>query len=198
MKRIWTLLLCSVFLLSMTACGSSAPKDSSASNENSELSNPNKIAVVCFSGTGNTMEYAKMIADITGADLFEIIPSEEYTREDLNYRDENCRANMEQNNPDARPEIKNDLSAIKGYKTIYLGHPLWWGTNPRIIQTLLDKYDLSGATIYTFCTSGGSSIERSISDLQTLYPDLKIVTGKRLNNASEDDVKNWIDSLPEN
>ena len=198
MKRIWTLLLCSVFLLSMTACGSSAPKDSSASNENSELSNPNKIAVVCFSGTGNTMEYAKMIADITGADLFEIIPAEEYTREDLNYRDENCRANMEQNNPDARPEIKNDLSAIKGYKTIYLGHPLWWGTNPRIIQTLLDKYDLSGATIYTFCTSGGSSIERSISDLQTLYPDLKIVTGKRLNNASEDDVKNWIDSLPEN
>ena len=198
MKRIWTLLLCSVFLLSMTACGSSAPKDSSASNENSELSNPNKIAVVCFSGTGNTMEYAKMIADITGADLFEIIPAEEYTREDLNYRDENCRANMEQNNPDARPEIKNDLSSIKGYKTIYLGHPLWWGTNPRIIQTLLDKYDLSGATIYTFCTSGGSSIERSISDLQTLYPDLKIVTGKRLNNASHDDVKNWIDSLPEN
>ena len=197
MKRIWTLLLCSVFLLSMTACGSSAPKDSSASNENSELSNPNKIAVVCFSGTGNTMEYAKMIADITGADLFEIIPAEEYTREDLNYRDENCRANMEQNNPDARPEIKNDLSSIKGYKTIYLGHPLWWGTNPRIIQTLLDKYDLSGATIYTFCTSGGSSIERSISDLQTLYPDLKIVTGKRLNNASEDDVKNWIDSVPE-
>ncbi|MBQ0059071.1 MAG: flavodoxin [Lachnospiraceae bacterium] len=163
--------------------------------ESTEQDVEEKTAVVCFSATGNTMAIAEMIADETDADLFEIIPAEKYTDEDLNYSDDECRANKEQNDPDARPEIENDLSAVEEYSTIYLGYPIWWGTNPRIIQTFLDIYDLSDAVIYTFCTSGGSGIEKSISDLQTLYPDLQIVTGKRLNNASENEIKEWVNSL---
>lgn len=224
MKKIWKLLLCSVLLFSMTACGSSASKDISDSNiseasieSTSELNNEivestednndarestekdpeEKTAVVCFSGTGNTMAVAETIAHVIGADLFEMIPAEKYTDEDLNYSDDNCRANKEQNDPDARPEIENDLSAVEEYRTIYLGYPIWWGTNPRIIQTFLDTNNLSDATIYTFCTSGGSGIERSISDLQASYPDLQIVTGKRLNNASENDIKEWIEGITE-
>lgn len=219
MKKIMTLLLCVSLLLGMTACGSTS-KDTSDNGSDADIESASelkdettgaaedadaaesadkesaeKIAVVCFSGTGNTMAIAEKIAAVTGADLLEIIPAEPYTDEDLNYSDDNCRADQEQNDPDARPEIANDLSAVEEYDTVYLGHPIWWGTNPRIIQTFLDTYDLSDATIYTFCTSGGSGIEKSISDLQGLYPDLQIVTGKRLNNASEDDIKEWIDSL---
>lgn len=154
-----------------------------------------KTAVVCFSATGNTMAIAEKIADVTGGNLFEIIPAEKYTDEDLNYNDDNCRANEEQGDSDTRPAIENDLSAVEEYDEIYLGYPIWWGTNPRIIQTFLDTYNLADATIYTFCTSGGSGIEESITDLQTLYPDLQIVTGKRLNDASEEDVDEWISSV---
>lgn len=196
MKKIMMLLLCAVFLFSMTACGGDASKDAEEPAETGNTEQT-KTAVVCFSGTGNTMAVAETITDVTGADLFEIIPAEKYTEEDLNYNNDTCRANMEQKDPDARPEIANDLSAVKEYSTIYLGYPIWWGTSPRIIQTFLDTYDLSGATIYTFCTSGGSDIERSIADLRTGYPDLQIVAGKRLNHASEDDVREWIDSLAE-
>ncbi len=224
MKKLWALVLCFVLLLSMTACGKNdtstsadnkyaeavqegmteekkATAEVEGTEEGTEASvdlqeeSASKTAVVCFSGTGNTMAIAEIIADVTDADLFEIIPAEKYTDEDLNYSDDNCRANKEQDDPDARPEIENDLSAVEGYDTIYLGHPIWWGTNPRIIQTFLDTYNLSNATIYTFCTSGGSGIEKSISDLQSQYPELNIVTGKRLNNATEADVTEWISSL---
>lgn len=147
-----------------------------------------KIAVVYFSGTGNTKTIAEMIAEETGADIFEIIPTQAYTEEDLNYNDDNCRANKEQNDDTARPEISNDLSATAEYDIAYLGHPIWWGTVPRIIQTYLETYDLSNATIYTFCTSGGSSIDRSLSDLRVWYPTLNIVDGKRLNDASKSEI----------
>ena len=152
-------------------------------------------AVVCFSGTGTTWAIAEMMAEATGSDLYEITPAEPYSDADLNYNDDDCRANQEQDDPDARPEIANDLSAVTNYETIYLGYPIWWGTNPRIVQTFLESYDLGSVKIYTFCTSGGSGIEQSVSDLQENYPDLNIISGKRLNNASEADIEDWISSL---
>lgn len=96
--------------------------------------------------------------------------------------------NVSETNDTARPEISNDLSATTEYDIVYLGHPIWCGTVPRIIQTYLETYDLSNATIYTFCTSGGSSIDRSLSDLRTWYPTLNIVDGKRLNDASKSEI----------
>lgn len=66
---------------------------------------------------------------------------------------------------------------------------------PRIIQTYIEQYDLSDATVYTFCTSGSSGIERSILDLQGWYPDVNIVGGKRFAGADEADIQAWLDSL---
>ena len=128
-------------------------------------------------------------------DIFEIIPENMYTADDLNYNDDNCRANQEMNDDSARPAISNDLSVVSEYDVIYLGYPIWWGTAPRIIQTFIENYDISGATVYMFCTSGGSGIESSISDLQMLYPDINIVDGKRLNDVTETDIREWIESL---
>lgn len=125
-------------------------------------------------------------------DIFEIIPENMYTADDLNYNDDNCRANQEMNDDSARPAISNDLSVVSEYDVIYLGYPIWWGTAPRIIQTFIENYDISGATVYMFCTSGGSGIESSISDLQMLYPDINIVDGKRLNDVTETDIREWI------
>lgn len=165
------------------------------SGDDSEQENEEKIAVVYFSGTGNTREVANLLAEEVAADIFEIIPEDMYTADDLNYNDDNCRANQEMNDDSARPTISNDLSVVSEYDVIYLGYPIWWGTAPRIIQTFIESYDINGATVYTFCTSGGSGIENSISDLQKLYPDVNIVDGKRLNDATESDIREWIESF---
>lgn len=162
---------------------------------NSEQENDEKTVVVYFSGTGNTREVANLLAKEADADIYEIVPENVYTSDDLNYNDDNCRANQEMNDDTARPAISNDLSAVSEYDVIYLGYPIWWGTAPRIIQTFIESYDISGATVYLFCTSGSSGIEKSISDLQQLYPDINIADGKRLNNATESDIREWIQSL---
>jgi len=152
-------------------------------------------AVFYFSATGTTAEIAQLIANETGADLFEIIPQVPYSSDDLNYNDDNCRANKEQNDDYARPGISGDLSAAEGYDVIYLGYPIWWGTAPRIIQTFIESYNLSGKTVYTFCTSGGSGIEKSVSDLQSMYKSVNIISGKRLNDADAEDIRAWIEDL---
>lgn len=159
-------------------------QETSADNQQTDLDadyeqeNEEKVAVVYFSGTGNTREVANLLAKEANADIFEIIPENMYTADDLNYNDDNCRANQEMNDDSARPAISNDLSVVSEYDVIYLGYPIWWRTAPRIIQTFIENYDISGATLYMFCTSGGSGIESSISDLQKLYPDMNIVDGK--------------------
>lgn len=158
----------------------------------SEQENGEKVAVVFFSGTGNTREIANLLAKEADADIFEIIPENTYTSDDLNYHDDNCRANQEMNDDSARPAISNDLNAVSEYDVIYLGYPIWWGTAPRIIQTFIESYDISVATVYMFCTSGGSGIEKSISDLRQLYPDINIAGGKRLNNATESDIRLYL------
>ena len=177
--------------------------DTAASTESSEPSQADapeqapsaKTAVVYFSATGTTAEVAQMIAKETGADVFEMIPEQVYTPEDLNYNDDNCRANQEMNDDTARPAISSNLSAVSDYDVIYLGYPIWWGTAPRIIQTFLESCDLTGSTVYTFCTSGGSGIEQSVKDLQRLYPAVHIVSGKRFSGSAESDIKTWLDSL---
>ena len=113
------------------------------------------VLVVYFSGTGNTRRIAERIAAITGADLEEILPVRPYTEEDLNYNDPATRATVEQNTPDARPEIANEIS-LDGYTTVYLGYPIWWGQAPRILSTFVESHDFTGITVIPFCTSGSS------------------------------------------
>ena len=153
-------------------------------------------AVVFFSATGNTAEIAKTMGEVMDWDVYEIIPSEAYTADDLDYNNDNCRANQEMNDSFSRPAISNDLSEVEKYDTIYLGYPIWWGTAPRIINTFLESYDLSGKTIYTFCTSGSSSIDQSISDLQNAYSSLDIAGGTRFDNGtSQSEIAEWLDSV---
>lgn len=164
--------------------------------ESDELTTSGGTAVVYFSATGNTADIAEKIANILNADKFEIIPEEPYTPDDLNYNDDNCRANLEMNDDSARPAISGDMTALTEYDTVFVGYPIWWGTAPRIIDTFFESYDMSGKTVYTFCTSGGSGIGQSIDDITSLCPDVTISDGRRFNaGASEDDVRQWLDGL---
>lgn len=190
MKRkviISIFILLGVFLIS--GCGN---KGESSKINNEEKTNSNSV-VLYFSATGTTEKIAQRIASEANIDIIEIIPKEEYKKEDLNYNSD-CRANKEQNDIKARPEIKNKIDISK-YDTIYLGYPIWWGTNPKIILTLLDTYDFTDKTIIPFCTSGSTEINRSVNDLRKYNNKLNIKNGKRFStNDSDDAIRKFINS----
>ena len=156
-----------------------------------------KTLVAYFSVSGVTKKTAEKLVAAAKADIYEIKPAVPYTKADLNWMDKKSRSSVEMGDKSFRPEIVKDGLVLTQYDTVLIGFPIWWYVAPTIINTFLESYDFSDKKIVLFATSGGSGIEKSISDLQTLYPDLHIVTGKRLNNASEEDVTEWISSLAE-
>ncbi len=190
MKRkilLGLLVLCSLVLI--TGCGNNNDTNNNSNNNNNDNNNVqtnSNSVVLYFSATGTTEKIAQRIATQSNSDIIEIVPKVEYTSADLNYNGD-CRANREQNDSKARPEIKNTIDVSK-YDTIYLGYPIWWGTNPKIILTLLDTYDLTGKTIIPFCTSGSSGISASVSNLRSYNSKLTIKDGKRFSSSDSDEV----------
>ena len=180
-------ILLSVCLI--TGCG----KNNESNKNNHEVKDNSKSVVLYFSATGTTKKIAERIAKESNSDIIEIIPKEEYKKEDLDYNN-NCRANREQNDSKARPEIKNTIDISK-YDNIYLGYPIWWGTNPKIILTLLDTYDFTNKTIIPFCTSGSTGISGSVNDLRNYNNKLNIKDGKRFSpNDSDEIIKDFINN----
>ena len=115
-----------------------------------------------------------------------------YTAEDLNYNNSNCRANREMNDENARPAIGSQTIDLSGYDTVFIGYPIWWGTMPRIINTFLDTYDLSGKTVMPFCTSGGSGVSRSVSDIKKAESKADVRDGLRASGANDRNLEKWL------
>lgn len=150
--------------------------------------------VVYFSATGTTRSVAERIAALTGAALFEIVPSEPYTAADLNYGDHSTRATVEQNDPTARPEIANEIS-LEGCTTLYLGYPIWWGDSPRILATFVESHDFTGITVIPFCTSGSSGPGRTGEALGELAGTGTFLPSTRLTRGMSDaELQEWIES----
>lgn len=155
----------------------------------------NGVLVAYFSATGTTRPVAERMAEALGAELYEIVPEQPYTDADLNYNTD-CRANDEQNDPSARPGISGSVENMEQYDTILLGYPIWWGVEPKIVDTFLESYDLSGKTIVPFCTSGGSGVGSSVSSIRKLVPGAEVLDGRRFSGgASQDDVADWLAGL---
>lgn len=155
----------------------------------------NKPLVVYFSASGNTAQAARTLADVTGGELFEIVPQQAYTSADLDWNDSQSRSSVEMNNPQARPalkEVKNDIST---YDIIFIGYPIWWNQAPRIVNTFIESHDLKGKLLIPFATSGGSGITGSVDELRKTYPDLKWESGKLLNGVSRDAIRSWADDV---
>ena len=114
-----------------------------------------KSLVVYFSCSGMTQKVAKKLATATNSDLYEILPKNPYTNEDLNWRNKQSRTSIEMKDSSSRPAIKNKVKDMEKYDVVYIGFPIWWYVAPTIINTFLEQYDFSGKTIVTFCTSGG-------------------------------------------
>ena len=154
-----------------------------------------KVLVVIFSRTGHTKPLAEYIAEDLNADLYEIEAKVPYTDDDIKYYT-NCRADREQNDPSARPEIAGELPDVTGYDTVFIGYPIWHGQAPKIIYTFLEGVDLSGKTIIPFCTSHSSPLGTSAENLHPLAPDAAWMEGRRFAiGTTAGEISEWVKSL---
>ena len=175
--------------------GSETTTEETASAGESQSAKPT-VLVVYFSATGTTKGVALKIAALTKADVYEIVPEKPYSEADLNYHDSKSRTTLEQNDPSVRPQIHGELPSLKGYTTVYLGYPIWWGDAPRILSTFVESLRFDGVTVVPFCTSGGSGIGRSGRDLETLAKSGNWRNGQRFESSvSEADLQTWIQSV---
>lgn len=219
MKRLLALLASLVLAGTLTACGGtktqSSPGGSQASLEETqsrdenmdspsatdEAEEPNDgkksvVLVAYFSATGNTEGIGATLQTILDSDLYEIVPEEPYTDEDLDYNTDDCRANQEQTDPAARPAIDGTLENPGDYDVVFLGYPIWWGQAPKVISTFLESYDFSGKTIVPFCTSGSSGIGSSTDHLHALAPDANWLDSQRFDaGASREEIARWVEGL---
>ena len=217
MKKTIAILLSLVMILGLAACGNSASQTEQPSTEDTSVeskadtnaaenstaevetdteSEGTKVLVAYFSATNTTEGVAAHIANGLNADIYEIVPEDPYTEADLNYNDNNSRTTIEMNDPNARPAISGSVENMEQYDIIFVGYPIWWGEAPRIVSTFMESYDLSGKTIVPFCTSGGSGIGSSASNLDRLTSGATWLDGRRLNGSdSQDTVMEWVNSL---
>lgn len=157
-----------------------------------------EILVVYFSATGNTEGVAEYIAEATGGTLWEIEAADPYTEEDLEYYT-GGRADREQDDESCRPEIAGAVVDFARYDTVFIGHPIWHGIAPRIIQTFIESYDFAGKDVYTFSTSASSSGNAAFNALAREYASINIIenlhfTSRNLANA-QTLVSEWIAGL---
>ena len=154
------------------------------------------VLVAYFSATNTTEGVAEHIANGLNADIYEIIPEEPYTDADLNYSDNNSRSTIEMNDPTVRPAISGSVDNMEQYDIVFIGYPIWWGEAPRIVSTFMESYDFTGKTIVPFCTSGGSGMGSSASNLEQLTSGAEWLSGRRLNGSdSQDTVMEWVNGL---
>lgn len=153
------------------------------------------ILVAYFSCTNTTKTLAEYAAETLDADIVEIVPEQPYTTEDLAYYTD-CRADREQNDPDARPAINGKVENMVDYDIVFLGYPIWHGQAPRIISTFLESYDFTGKTIVPFCTSHSSGIGSSDTNLHPLASSADWLPGRRFaSGTSPDTIAEWIEGL---
>ena len=203
MKRRCLLILFVVLSLLLSACAK-APQEKEEEplqeeNKKEEIkaeTAEEKTLVVVFSATGTTLGVAQKIASIEDADLYEIKAAEPYSDADLNWNDSNSRSTKEQNDASVRPQIGSESISLDGYTKIYVGYPIWWGEEPRIMDTFVESYDFKDITMIPFCTSSSSGIGRSGKNLQENAGSGNWKEGKRFaGSVSEADLTSWIESL---
>lgn len=148
--------------------------------------------VACFSATGTTLNNAQIIAKAAEADLFQIIPKQPYTKEDLDWMDRNSRSSVEMKDSKFRPQIKDQKLSLENYDVIYLGFPIWWYVAPTIINTFLESHDFSGKKIILFATSGGSGFGNTVRQLQPSAPDAVITEGRIFNRVTKQEIIQWV------
>lgn len=218
MKKLTALLLSVVLVLSLAACGSankpassttqpetSAPTEqpessSTAPAESEPETQPEtgKTLVIYYSASGNTARVAKDIAEAAGADLFEIVPTEVYTSEDLNWTNPDSRVSREHDDESLRdvPLTTTEVPDWDSYDTVFIGYPIWWGIAAWPVDTFVKNNDFTSKTVIPFATSSSSGMGQSGSLLADMAGTGEWQEGQRFSSGvSSDDVQSWVNGL---
>ena len=223
MKKLTALLLSVVLVLSLAACGSankpasfttqpetSAPTEqpttgpsessSTAPAESEPETQPEtgKTLVVYYSASGNTERVAKDIAEAAGADLFEIVPTEVYTSDDLDWTNPDSRVSREHDDESLRdvPLTTTEVPDWDSYDTVFIGYPIWWGIAAWPVDTFVKNNDFTGKTVIPFATSSSSGMGQSGSLLTDMAGTGEWQEGQRFSSGvSSDDVQSWVNGL---
>ena len=223
MKKLTALLLSVVLVLSLAACGSASkpassttqpetsapteqpatePSESSsttpAESEPGTQPETGKTLVVYYSASGNTERVAKDIAEAAGADLFEIVPTEVYTSDDLDWTNPDSRVSREHDDESLRdvPLTTTEVPDWDSYDTVFIGYPIWWGIAAWPVDTFVKNNDFTGKTVIPFATSSSSGIGQSGSLLADMAGTGEWQEGQRFSSGvSSDDVQSWVSGL---
>ena len=219
MKKLTSILLLAALALSLAACGSSTPASTpapttapaeaaeapvdtaaEASADTAEAAAPKtgKELVVYYSASGNTARVANDIAEAAGADVFEIVPVEPYTSDDLNWTNQNSRVSVEHDNPDARTVelVSTEVPDWDSYTTVFIGYPIWWGIAAWPVDGFVSANDFTGKTVIPFATSSSSGMGESGALLAQLASTGDWQVGQRFSSgASASDVQDWVSGL---
>lgn len=223
MKKLTALLLSVVLVLSLAACGSankpassttqpetSAPAEqpatepsessSTAPAESEPETQPEtgKTLVVYYSASGNTERVAKDIAEAAGADLFEIVPTEVYTSDDLDWTNPDSRVSREHDDESLRdvPLTATEVPGWDSYDTVFIGYPIWWGIAAWPVDTFVKSNDFTGKAVIPFATSSSSGMGQSGSLLAEMAGTGDWQEGQRFSSgASSADVQSWVNGL---
>lgn len=211
MKKAVSLLMVLVLALAFTACSGNAEEQTEPSSENTSSTGQSseapaegttsaggKTLVVYFSATGNTESAANYIAEATGGDLFELVPSDPYTDADLDWTDDNSRVSREHDNESER-NVALEQSTVDNwaeYDTVFIGYPIWWGIAAWPVDTFIEANDFTGKTVIPFCTSSSSGLGNSGDLLAEEAGTGNWLEGERFSSGvSQSEVTQWVNSL---
>lgn len=212
--KIMALLLSFTLLLSLTACSgrtdtaaaaAAQPTESATDAVATEASVPadtessaGKTLVVYYSASGNTRRVAETIAQAAGADLFELVPAEAYTSDDLDWTDRNSRVSREHDDESLRdvPLTTTEVPDWDSYDVVFIGYPIWWGIAAWPVNNFVKANDFSGKTVIPFATSSSSGMGQSGSLLAQMAGTGSWQSGQRFSSgASESTVQQWVSGL---
>ena len=194
-KVLLALLIIAVFLMS-TNIVSAAPQSKILIAYFSRIGNEYGVGNIT---KGNTAIIADIIAEETGADLFEIKTVKSYPND---YK-ECTKVASQEKAVKARPEIIGKVDNFKDYDIIFIGYPIWYGDMPMAVYTFLESYDFSGKKIVPFCTHGGSGLSSTDQALTLACPNSEILRGFEIRgsiaqnqtNEAKTKVLSWLKTI---
>lgn len=171
--------------------------DEAGNDNNADVSGGNTL-VVYFSAQGHTESVAELIAEKLDVDIFEIVPADEYTSDDLDWTDDNSRVSREYEDESLRDVrlVSTEVPNWDDYDTVIIGYPIWWGIAAWPVNMFVEANNFSGKTVIPFCTSSSSGLGESGELLREAAGAGNWLEGQRFrSNPSDSDIQEFTDSL---
>lgn len=203
MRKIMMILSSAFMLLALAACGNTQggnPAAAASADKKVEQANSKgakgKTLVVYYSASGVTKNVAGTIAETLQGDTFELIPAEQYSAADLDYRDSNSRVCKEHD--DSNRSVKLVSTTVpnwQDYDTVFIGYPIWWGIAAWPVDNFVKENDFTGKKVITFATAASSGFGQSGKLLQNMSKNGNWVEGTCFHGTQKGAVQSWLNTL---